>query len=415
MFLQTQLLQYQPKVICYTCLANLKLSLKLKQQFEKSMESVQKWLEVRGLHLEMTCEKEENTPPIDNVEGYSENNLKNVPIVGEDCKANQDLGRNINAEIANKKLDFTSSKSHTSDTRDHIVNKTFVSDPKTNLKRKIHPKINNISDNHVLHKESDILDKKFSCRRCDNVYHTKCRYLKHIKECSGQLLHSCRFCPKKFSASNHLRYHVRINHQKPPFTCMICKEIFQTISQYSYHKEKKHSDSNNICNLCGKSMATPTSLRRHISIHGKKETECVCPVCGKTFHYKSGLFYHMKIHRKEMNYTCEYCDRKFYTHSHKARHELTHTGERPYRCKFCNKGFFSTTEVKKHEYIHTGLRPIKCDYCEKTFSSRFNYKLHLFSHTGPYVCCYCQKGFVTNEVLKYHCIRKHKEGELEAT
>lgn len=55
---------------------------------------------------------------------------------------------------------------------------------------------------------------------------------------------------------------------------------------------------------------------------------------------------------------------------------MVHASSRPYVCSYCNKGFLSSTKLKQHFNIHTGERPFKCKYCERTFTNYPNWLKH---------------------------------------
>lgn len=57
-------------------------------------------------------------------------------------------------------------------------------------------------------------------------------------------------------------------------------------------------------------------------------------------------------------------------------HRLVHGKERPYVCTYCNKGFLSSTKLKQHSNIHTGERPFACKYCERKFTNYPNWLKH---------------------------------------
>ena len=74
----------------------------------------------------------------------------------------------------------------------------------------------------------------------------------------------------------------------------------------------------------------------------------------------------------------------------------SHLGQKKFHCQYCEKGFVSNSLLKRHELIHTGERPYSCHFCEKCFNTKGSLKTHERIHTGekPYSCKYCLKKFM---------------------
>lgn len=279
-----------------------------------------------------------------------------------------------------------------------------------------------ISNLHIPDQEifRSALNIRLKCNICQKLYSKKWRLLKHLQTCgepeiaqsrtSPETFSTCSFCNKVFQSKCFLDTHIKRMHSV--YTCDICEDTFPTRSGFYYHQKTKHIKDFFICQYCGKKCLTNNSLNIHTLTHTHRDkAQCICPVCGKTFHYSGGLFYHMKIHNNERKYCCLFCDRRFYTTTAQQRHIRTHTGERPYACKYCNRRFFSNSELKKHLYLHTGNMPHHCLYCKKGFTCKYNLKKHMIKHPGNYKCTFCGKGFISFEVLKFHCSILHKDNK----
>ena len=65
------------------------------------------------------------------------------------------------------------------------------------------------------------------------------------------------------------------------------------------------------CEQCNTVLATPYSLKVHISVIHSKEKTHTCNVCSKAFAQKSHLTKHERVHSGKKNWLCSICGQKF--------------------------------------------------------------------------------------------------------
>lgn len=116
---------------------------------------------------------------------------------------------------------------------------------------------------------------------------------------------------------------------------------------------------------------------------------------------------------------CEICS-KLVASSRMKRHLGTHFNEsRPanFKCDIdgCSKAFTELRNLLDHQNCHNDLKPYVCDFCGSNFRHRAALRQHRMRHTEPekHKCPECLECFVTNQSLKKHLTRQHRDCDLD--
>merc|ERR1719482_1392143 len=142
--------------------------------------------------------------------------------------------------------------------------------------------------------------------------------------------------------------------------------------------------------------------------------EFSCKLCYISFAYNSGLKKHLKVIHKDdqhlfesnldesqLRHHCQFCDKKFVSeHILKYHQKYQHkeAQETSSFCKLCYVDFKFSSQLRAHKRkIHTTREEIEA----------FSVKME--SSSLPYKCKFCNKRFLTKNILRHHNIYTHKE------
>lgn len=160
------------------------------------------------------------------------------------------------------------------------------------------------------------------------------------------------------------------------------------------------------CHICGKGFVQSYAMKLHLNVHYQKKY--ICDLCASQFSNKRSLNVHMvkcKIgiavtrvraprgsnapRKTNAVYKCfaDGCERQFTIRSYLGKHL-----EKSHNMKFDS---FETT----------------CHICLLAFDTVGEHAIHVQTHTCHYICELCKKKFKTEEMLRSHMQRMHKEGE----
>ena len=255
---------------------------------------------------------------------------------------------------------------------------------------------------------------------------------------SEDLKYPCTKCSRVYLTENTLNHHMNVKHYKgyKISICKLCDIDFKNPIKFNSHRYKVHKDELwafkteisedalvHQCH-CGKKFVTPNSLDFHkFYIHQELKKKFVssdskvglrsvkCQLCHEPFKKSFYLNAHMKkyhqeersllaqgIEEKMLQYSCELCHLKFVSinslrfHARK-RHVQTET-----YCRLCYVQFRDSTKFQAHKKnVH------------KTVEELEALKAKVESQYFEFCCKYCDKRFITSNVLKYHNTYSHKE------
>ena len=306
--------------------------------------------------------------------------------------------------------------------------------------------------NHIIKKHSD--SSNIFCGVCRNSGGKNVtEFKKHDEKCCLEYKHQCGTCSLGFKTRNGLWRHLgRKKHSG--MKCRKCEESFTSKRAFEIHMNKENGVTF-ICNLCGEELGTRLLLRLHVRKHDK--TVKLCYVCGwKTMSHGS-YKYHMQFH-KTGGQKCELCGFVLTKKSKLLAHMAVHN---PYVCPACNMVFMGMMSMRTHykekcsrraenglnfpdnfekldeiKYDNHSASDFKCHGCQKTIKPYFksimrhleyrsscrechrcNYcsqmcetketlSTHEAKHQNPYVCSYCQTGFLSWDKCCLH-MKKH--------
>lgn len=301
--------------------------------------------------------------------------------------------------------------------------------------------------------ETYLKNIKLRCEFCHKDFPKRYDLISHRarahKEQNQKPRLPCPHCNKSFPR-NYLRIHMKA-HVGAKKKCPHCNYTTPYSKSLKFHISKIHTkefDYN--CDMCGRGFMEKYSLKEHIKKeHGEGIT---CETCQKTFHSEYYLKIHQETHKPDYemrNYVCDLCNRRFLSRKMLRQHLLKHSGStKVYKCTYCNKELSSNASLKAHTNIHTGLKPYVCEICGNGFARRNYLVVHMRTHTRekPYVCqecgaafaqktsltfhmrqlrshlnqntgapldficAFCDKGFLTDQILQEHMAKLHGEG-----
>ena len=256
---------------------------------------------------------------------------------------------------------------------------------------------------------------------------------------SEDLKYPCSRCSRVFLTENTLNHHMNVKHYKgyKVSVCKLCDIDFKNPLKFNRHRYKVHKDELwafkteihedalvHQCH-CGKKFPTPSSLDFHKgSIHQELKKKLAtpdskvgmksvkCPLCYEPFKKSFYLSAHMKKHQPEerallagqeiqenmLKYPCELCDLRFVSTNTLRFHTRKRHVQRETFCRLCYVQFRDTAKFQAHKKnIH------------KTAEELNALKTKVESQDLRFSCRYCDKKFLTSNVLKYHNTYSHKE------
>jgi len=137
--------------------------------------------------------------------------------------------------------------------------------------------VQHISSEHVGGPEfTEHICRWKGCSRTSKGFKAKYKLVNHIRVHTGERPFICEVCKKLFARSENLKIHKRIHSGEKPFKCEHCSKTFANSSDRKKHQHVHSQAKPYTCSHgCGKSYTHPSSLRKHMKTHGKKDPSCI--------------------------------------------------------------------------------------------------------------------------------------------
>ena len=303
-----------------------------------------------------------------------------------------------------------------------------------------------ITDIRLNQHEKIVHAKQEKCEACGEIIQGSENASVHQLNCVKARRHGCRECRRRFMTLGNLKSHKRSTGHEG-FVCRPCELEFDDAELYAKHVNEDLGITNE-CRTCGKKFKRPIQLWKH-EHYTHKKVEQMCHICGWKATRRDTFILHMKKH-KTGGHVCDLCKISCMTpiklNSHKVLHQ-------PSACYVCNHVFLGPLVVRRHirkmhpevatkqptrqfaclgcklvvsnmekARLHLDRKPScreyhMCSYCGSIFHSVTEVAEHASLHTGPYLCFYCNRGFLEWDKCSQHMIEHVKirgdETEME--
>lgn len=157
------------------------------------------------------------------------------------------------------------------------------------------------------------------------------------------------------------------------------------------------------CKFCKKVFDTPFGRSVHVRSHKR------CQGCKKEFPFPSVLKYHKPSCEKLRTLLAKEALHNNTPNSKSCEEKMTSPSEKHVSIKKAHSPSSSRNKsaMKNDEFTKMHC----CTHCNKRFSLRCKLKRHMSFHTGDkyFTCSVCPKKLNSNQALKYHLTRMHKD------
>lgn len=163
------------------------------------------------------------------------------------------------------------------------------------------------------------------------------------------------------------------------------------------------------CHLCSKSFVQSYALRLHLNVHNNVRYSC--DFCGTSFSGKPTLKRHVAKCSNAQQTTGKI------SKSTKETPNVSSKIKEKYKCvaDHCDRQFSSRKYLKIHmEKSHTmkfDQFETTCLECLAVFENVGDYSIHVKTHSCNFVCKLCKLRYRTEDKLRAHIEKAHKEGE----
>ncbi|XP_019728486.1 zinc finger protein ZFAT isoform X2 [Hippocampus comes] len=215
----------------------------------------------------------------------------------------------------------------------------------------------------------------------------------------------CEICNKIFKFRHSLMSHLRMHTQEKPFKCPHCDYASAIKANLNVHL-RKHTGEKFSCQQCSFKCLNPGHLKVHIErVHLKVKQHC--SFCQKKYSDVKNLIKHIE---KSHNLSDPLIYKSYQQLRLKTRQGLR---QLLYHCPTCSRCFKNQTERERHLLVHGPQRPFACLLCDHARTSLATLAAHVKKHPFLYVCCVCERKFVSSQRLKNHLTEDHPELEQE--
>nr|XP_020511113.1 zinc finger protein ZFAT isoform X1 [Labrus bergylta] len=220
-------------------------------------------------------------------------------------------------------------------------------------------------------------------------------------------IYSCEFCNKIFKFRHTLISHLRTHTQEKPFQCPHCDYASAIKGNLNVHL-RKHTGEKFSCPHCPFTCLSQGHLKVHVErVHLKVKQHC--SFCQSKYSDVKNLLKHME---ERHNLKDPAVQKSYQTFRLKTRQVLR---QLLYYCPTCNRRFKNKLEQERHLLVHGPLRPFACLLCDHAATKMSALAAHVRKHLFLYVCCVCDRTFVSSLTLKSHLAETHPELDQEAT
>ena len=286
------------------------------------------------------------------------------------------------------------------------------------------------SEELQLHFDTSHVDgKNPQCEKCGKEF----KNLKVLQSHEKYHENDCQICKKSFENIWSLKFHKQTAHAKYIAELNTNLKLDSQIKNARFLKDNKHFGKvpgDFKCKLCTKSFKQRCNLVNHVrKIHDRQNQKPeMCGICGKNCKHFWDLQVHMETAHKGLKYKCGPCGKTFATKTMLKSHisKLHGDGDICYFCQNCSLEYESEIDFKKHfEKIHSKedysyeihTNP-KSDSVIKYFPS--NQKL-IFAKKSQlprinlksYQCVKCDETFDEIDLLNIHVELQHLQDKLE--
>ncbi|XP_069112287.1 uncharacterized protein [Argopecten irradians] len=249
-------------------------------------------------------------------------------------------------------------------------------------------------------------------------------------------IYKCDHCDHSVPKYSDLRPHYIDVHSNHILVCDICDMTFISQKALKHHNQSKLHQTNleevegkntqeiYQCEICKHRFTEEGWKQFHMEVyhlHPNSEEALQKKLGGKDITskvYKDYLLSVEHLDRSE-KVNCPVCEKNL-KKEHVLEHLRLHTGNKPFMCRYCNFGFISALSLRRHLLGHMGLTERKCEECGKEYKKISSYKEHMLQHEmekagkQKFMCDICGQAFYLQKQLNNH-MRRHGERKYKCS